>query len=212
MSWAIAREVRKGRTWRAAEHTSYEGGAGERVVAANRGAVSCMCTRAELSSSCQPAPDALDELRDAVHSVAVVRHDAAHAPLHMHQPPVAAREQQMSALARAVISQRHLREGQVARDNTLRELTPGGRALTCTVRAAASVWKLIQRPLAVVRRSAIASGASVSRADRMRSHASSPTMERSSCSVRSSLKSPSQLPAATPSATALWAARACASA
>ena len=31
----------------------------------------------------QPAPDALDELRDTVHCVAVVRHDAAHAPLHM---------------------------------------------------------------------------------------------------------------------------------
>jgi hypothetical protein len=55
-----------------------------------------------------PAPDALDESRDAVNRVAVVRHDAAHAPLHMHQPPVAAREQQMPALARAVVGERDL--------------------------------------------------------------------------------------------------------
>ena len=137
--WTIAREVRKGHTWRAAEHASDERGAGESAVAAYRGAISCMCTHEELSSSCQPAPDALDELRDAVHRVAVVRHDAAHAPLHMHQLSVPACEQQMAALALAVISQRHLREGQVARDNTLRELTPGGRAMTCTVRASTSV-------------------------------------------------------------------------
>ncbi len=53
----------------------------------------------------QLAPDALDKSRDAVHRVAVVRHDAAHAPLHVHQPPVAAREQQMSALALAVVGE-----------------------------------------------------------------------------------------------------------
>jgi hypothetical protein len=42
----------------------------------------------------QPAPDALDESRDTVHCVAVVCHDAAHAPLHVHQTPVAAGEKQ----------------------------------------------------------------------------------------------------------------------
>jgi len=52
-----------------------------------------------------PAPDALDESCDTVHRVAVMRHDAAHAPLHMHEPPVAAREQQMAALARAVVGE-----------------------------------------------------------------------------------------------------------
>ena len=56
----------------------------------------------------RPAPDAFDELCDSVHSIAVMRHDAAHAPLHMHEPPVAAREQQMPALALAVVRQRHL--------------------------------------------------------------------------------------------------------
>ncbi len=60
------------------------------------------------STGHQLAPDALDKSRDAVHSVAVVRHDAAHAPLHMHQPPVAAREQEMSALALAVVGEGHL--------------------------------------------------------------------------------------------------------
>jgi hypothetical protein len=56
----------------------------------------------------RPSPDALDEPRDAVHGVAVVRHDAAHSPLNVHQPPVAAREQQQTALARAVVCQWHL--------------------------------------------------------------------------------------------------------
>jgi hypothetical protein len=53
----------------------------------------------------QLAPDALDKSRDAVNRVAVMRHDAAHAPLHVHQPPVAAREQQMSTLALAVVGE-----------------------------------------------------------------------------------------------------------
>ena len=57
----------------------------------------------------QPAPDALDELCDPVHCIAVMRHDAAYAPLHVHQPPVAAREQQQPALALAVVRQWHLR-------------------------------------------------------------------------------------------------------
>ena len=57
----------------------------------------------------QPAPDALDELCDPVHGIAVMRHDAAHAPLHVHQPPVAARVQQQPALALAVVRQWHLR-------------------------------------------------------------------------------------------------------
>ena len=57
----------------------------------------------------QSAPDALDETRNPVHGVAFVRHDAAHAPLHMHQPPITASEQQMPALALAVVRQRHLR-------------------------------------------------------------------------------------------------------
>ena len=57
----------------------------------------------------QSAPDALDEPRNPVHGVAVVRHDAAHAPLHVHQPPITASEQQMPALALAVVRQRHLR-------------------------------------------------------------------------------------------------------
>ena len=40
----------------------------------------------------RPAPDAFDELCDAVHSIAVMRHDAAHAPLHMQQASVGACE------------------------------------------------------------------------------------------------------------------------
>ena len=56
-----------------------------------------------------PAPDALDELRHTVHGVAVVRHDAAHAALHVHQAAVGACEEQHTALARAVVSERNLR-------------------------------------------------------------------------------------------------------
>ncbi len=44
-----------------------------------------------------------------MHRVAIMRHDAAHAPLHMHQPPVAAGEKQQAALARAVVRKRYLR-------------------------------------------------------------------------------------------------------
>ncbi len=135
----------------------------------------------------RPAPDALDELRDTVHCVAIVRHDAAHTPLHMHQPPVSAREHQQPALARAVVRKRNLHKSNASHtpsSNPPRAarawaVTLGQQELTCTVRAAESVWKLIQRPIAVVRRSAIASGSSVSRAVRTRAHASSPTINRS---------------------------------
>ncbi len=45
-----------------------------------------------------------------MHSVAIVRHNAAGAPMHMHQTTVSACEKQQPALARAVIRERHLRE------------------------------------------------------------------------------------------------------
>ena len=61
----------------------------------------------------RPSPDALDELRDTVHSIAVVRHHAAHAPLNVHQPPVAACEKQQATLARAVVRKRYLRTSRV---------------------------------------------------------------------------------------------------
>jgi hypothetical protein len=56
-----------------------------------------------------PAPDALDELRNTMHGVTVVRHDAADAPLHLHQTTVSACEQQQPALARAIVREWHLR-------------------------------------------------------------------------------------------------------
>jgi hypothetical protein len=40
----------------------------------------------------RPAPDAFDELCDTVHSIAVMRHDTAHAPLHVQQAAVGACE------------------------------------------------------------------------------------------------------------------------
>ena len=54
------------------------------------------------------APDALDELRDTVHGVAVVRHDAAHAALHVQQAAVGACEKQQPAFACTVVSERNL--------------------------------------------------------------------------------------------------------
>jgi len=60
------------------------------------------------AKSIEAVSDALDESSDAVHGIAIVRHDAAHAPLHVHQPPVAACEQQLSAFARAVVSEGNL--------------------------------------------------------------------------------------------------------
>ena len=56
----------------------------------------------------RPAPDALDELRDTVHSITIMRHDAAHVSLHVRQLSVVAREQQQPAFARAVVCERHL--------------------------------------------------------------------------------------------------------
>jgi hypothetical protein len=47
-----------------------------------------------------------------VHCVAVVRHDAAYAPLHVHQPAVAAGEKQQAALARAIVRKRYLQQRQ----------------------------------------------------------------------------------------------------
>jgi hypothetical protein len=69
--------------------------------------------RTRYSPGQQSAPDALDESRDAVHGVAVVRHHAAHAPLNVHQPPVAACEKQQATLARAVVRKRYLRTSRV---------------------------------------------------------------------------------------------------
>ena len=57
------------------------------------------------------ALDALDKSRDAVHGVAVGRHDAIDAALHVHQTPVLAGKHQMPALARAVVREWHLRKG-----------------------------------------------------------------------------------------------------
>ena len=71
----------------------------------HEGATGCIHRRCKA----RPAPDALDELRHTVHGVAVVRHDAAHAALHVHQAAVGACEEQMPALARAVVSERNLR-------------------------------------------------------------------------------------------------------
>ena len=83
------------------------------------------------------------------------------------------------------------------------ELTRDVQARTCSVRAAVSVCNFMQRPLADVRRSAIASRASHSTAHSMRAHESSPYVAHSSLSVSGSLKSRSQLAAATAAATAL---------
>ena len=47
-----------------------------------------------------------------MHGVAVMSHDAAHAPLHVRQLPVAAREEQQATLARAVVCQGNLRARQ----------------------------------------------------------------------------------------------------
>ena len=110
----IAHEVRTGHTWQMAEHASDERGVGKSVGRIKVQLAACSHARSYPPSQ-QPVPDALDELCHTMHRVAVVRHDAAHAPPHVHQPPVAAREQQQPALALAVISQRHLRESQVAR-------------------------------------------------------------------------------------------------
>ena len=79
--------------------------------------------------------------------------------------------------------------------------------ITCTVRAAVSVWKLIQRPEAVVRRRAIASGESVSSSERMRAHASLPMIDRSCCTVISMRKSSAQLLETTPCATSFTTKR-----
>jgi hypothetical protein len=168
------------------------------VKKANQGIKKQRNASAAGANHSHPAPDALDELRNTMHGVTVVRHDAADAPLHLHQTTVSAREQQQPALARAVVREGHLRRNDALK---CRCMHLSRRVPTCTVRAAASVWKLIQRPLAVVRCSVIASGSSVSRAHMIRAHASSPTIDCSSGSVRSSLKSPSQLPSATLSAT-----------
>jgi hypothetical protein len=141
-----------------------------------------------------------------MHGVAVVRQYAAHAPLHVSELPVAACKQQKAALACAVVRQGNLRgcHARAARyESRVTSHEPG----TCTVRAAVSVWKLIQRPLAVVRRSAIASGESVSSSARMYEHASLPTIASSSRRLRSILKSSAQLCEATAWATSLFAAR-----
>jgi hypothetical protein len=123
-----AREGRTGRTWQGSRFG--EAGAGRSKT--DDRATGCIhrCCNA------RPAPDALDELRDSVHCVAVVRNDAAYAPLHIHQPPVSAREQQQPALARAVVREWHLR-----RNDALYALEPtrDQHAPTCTVRAAKSV-------------------------------------------------------------------------
>jgi hypothetical protein len=71
-----------------------------------------------------------------VHGVAVMRHDAAHAAAHMHQPPVTAREEQHPALALAVAREGYL-PGSHAPNN--HQTWIQRQALTCTVRAAASV-------------------------------------------------------------------------
>ena len=73
-------------------------------------AASSPCSTAEKPPN--PAPDAFDETRDAMHGVAVMSHDAAHAPLHVRQLPVAAREEQQATLARAVVCQGNLRARQ----------------------------------------------------------------------------------------------------
>jgi hypothetical protein len=75
-----------------------------------------------------------------MHSVAVVRRDAADAPMHMHQTTVSACEKQQPAFARAVICERHLRESHALH---ALELAREKHAPTCTVRVAVSVWKLI---------------------------------------------------------------------
>ena len=54
------------------------------------------------------SPRAFDELRDAMNGIAIMRHDAAHVSLHVHQLPGIAREQQQPAFARAVVCERHL--------------------------------------------------------------------------------------------------------
>jgi hypothetical protein len=76
-----------------------------RALKKHEGVTDCIDRRC----NARPAPDAFDELRHTVHSVAVVRHDAAHAPLHVHQAAVGACEEQHTALARAVVSERNLR-------------------------------------------------------------------------------------------------------
>ena len=55
------------------------------------------------------SPDAFDELRDTVHSVAIMRHDAARAAMHMRQVAISTGEEQQPALASAVVGQWHLR-------------------------------------------------------------------------------------------------------
>jgi hypothetical protein len=62
----------------------------------------------------RPAPDAFDKLCDTVYIIAVVRNDAAHAAMHMHQPPVTAREEQQPTQALTVVSQWHLRKKHVS--------------------------------------------------------------------------------------------------
>ncbi len=73
-------------------------------------AASSPCSTAE--NHLNPVPDALHETSDAMHRVAVMRRDAAHAPLHVSQLPVAAREEQQAALARAVVCEGNLRARQ----------------------------------------------------------------------------------------------------
>ena len=55
------------------------------------------------------SPDAFDELRNTVHSVAIMRHDAARVAMHMRQMSITAGEEQQPALASAVVRQWHLR-------------------------------------------------------------------------------------------------------
>ena len=68
------------------------------------------CSRSLINPPHPIAPGALDESRDTVHGVAVVRQYAAHAPLHVSELPVTACEHQKSALAFAVVREGNLCE------------------------------------------------------------------------------------------------------
>jgi hypothetical protein len=82
----IAREERTGHTWRGQSTREMKQGGWQHSEQQLAGCMTAgHCTQ-------QPAPDALDESRDAVDGVAVVCQCAAHAPLHLHQTTVFACE------------------------------------------------------------------------------------------------------------------------
>jgi hypothetical protein len=99
----IAREERTNHIWCGAR----EKGTKKQEKSGNGGQNISMSYQPH-SQRARTAPDALDKLRDTVHRVAVMRHDAAHAATNMHQPPVTAREEQHPALALAVARQGYL--------------------------------------------------------------------------------------------------------